>query len=217
MGSLKKMIDDIEAEVRFTRHIIGRDALNPAVMDAMRHVPREKFVPREMERYAFENGPLPIGQGQTISQPYIVALMTDLIEPRESSVVLEVGAGSGYQSAVLSLLVRQVYAMEIIGELVDQARERLRRLGYHNVEMKAGDGYFGWEEHAPYDGIIVAAAAPSIPQPLVDQLAPGGRLVIPVGRPWSAQYLRLVTRDQEGKVEVQDVLPVSFVPLTGGH
>ena len=159
MSGIQRMLADIQAEVAFTRNMIGRDALDPRVMDAMRRVPREQFVPLHLRPAAFSNGPLPIGRGQTISQPYIVALMTDLAAPRADSVVLEVGTGCGYQAAVLSLLAKRVYSMEILPELAQNAAQRLQRLGYSNVEVRAGDAWSGWPEQAPFDAILVTAAA----------------------------------------------------------
>jgi protein-L-isoaspartate(D-aspartate) O-methyltransferase len=217
MKPVKKMMQDIEREVEYTSSMIGRRALDPRVMDAMKQVPRHEFVPAEEQAYAYENGPMPIGYGQTISQPYIVALMTDLLNPEPGHVILEVGTGSGYQAAILSLLVKQVYSTEIVEPLATTARERLQRLGYTNVEVRAGDGYHGWVEHAPFDGIVVTAAAPSVPGPLVEQLKPGGRLVIPVGEPYSYQELKLVEKSEDNEVHTRDVLGVAFVPLTGEH
>lgn len=211
--SMQRMLADIENEVEYTQRMIGKQALDPRVMRAMGQVPREQFVPGNMQPFAFDNGPLPIGHGQTISQPYIVALMTDMLEPREEHVVLEIGTGSGYQTAVLSSLVKQVYTIEVVSELGEISAERLKRLGYRNIEYRIGNGYSGWPEHAPYDGIIVTAAATHIPQPLVDQLAAGGRLVIPVGQPYSAQELMLVRKDAQGKIHAQEILGVAFVPL----
>ena len=208
------MLRDILEEVAITRHQIGKAALDERVMAAMAKVPRENFV-REPDRYrAFVDGPLPIGHGQTISQPYIVALMTDLLEPRPDSIVLEVGTGSGYQTAVLAELVRQVYSIEIIGALASTAEERLQGLGYENVTVRHGDGYHGWPEYAPFDGIIVTAAAPQIPPPLVEQLKPGGRLVIPVGDAGGVQELMLVEKRGDGSVASRSILMVAFVPLT---
>jgi protein-L-isoaspartate(D-aspartate) O-methyltransferase len=213
----ESMLRDIRREVEFTRHEIGRDHLDERVMEAIRAVPRHEFVPLEARPYAYENGPVAIGHGQTISQPYIVALMSDLLRPRSQDVVLEVGAGSGYQAAVLSRLVRQVYSVEIIEALASQVAERMQRLGYHNVEVRHGDGYYGWPEHAPFDGIIVTAAAPHIPPPLIEQLKVGGRLVIPVGQPLMYQELKVVEKTADDKTQVRDVLGVAFVPLVGGH
>jgi protein-L-isoaspartate(D-aspartate) O-methyltransferase len=217
MGDRKQMLRDIEMEVEFTRHYIGKNALDSRVMEAMGKVPRHEFVTAEMRRAAYENGPLPIGHGQTISQPYIVALMTDLLEPEPDDVILEVGTGSGYQAAILSRVVRQVYSVEIVAALSDRAERILQQQGYDNVQCRIGDGYYGWPEHAPYDGILVTAAAPSIPQPLVDQLKPGASLVIPVGLPFHHQELMVVEKGEEGEMEVRDVLAVAFVPLTGDH
>ena len=208
-----RMIATIEKEVEYTRHMIGRDKLSPLVMDAMATVPREAFVPANLKSRAFDNGPLPIGHGQTISQPYIVALMTDLLELRPEHTVLEVGTGSGYQSAILSQLCKTVYSMEVIGELNHDAAEHLAQLGYDNVITCTGNGYEGWPEHAPYDGIIVTAAAPYIPEALIDQLRPGGRMVIPLGAPYSYQELALINKDEQGNVEKRSVLGVAFVPL----
>ena len=209
------LLNEIRGEVRATRHLTGRPALAPRVMEALREVPRHEFVPDELRQGAYANHPLPIGHGQTISQPYIVALMTDLIQPRPQDVVLEIGTGSGYQAAVLSTLVRQVYSLEIVEELALEAAERLRRLGYDNVEVRAGNGQLGWPEHAPYDAIMVAAAASRIPPALIEQLKPGGSLVIPVGEQGAAQDLLVLRKTETGRVEARNVLPVAFVPLTG--
>lgn len=217
MQGNQRMIRDIEAEVAFTQHMIGKAALDPRVMQAMREVPREKFVPPHLRHMAFANGPLPIGQGQTISQPFIVALMTDLVQPEKDGVILEVGTGCGYQAAVLARVVRQVYSLEVIPELAERAAERLRVLGYSNVEVRVGDGWFGWPEKAPFDGIVVTAAAPSIPPALVQQLRPGRRMVVPVGPPYGHQELCVLEKEPEGDVRVREVLGVAFVPLTGGR
>jgi len=207
------MLDDIELELRYTRDYLGQSAFSPQVMAAMAAVPRHLFVPEHLAPSAYDNGPLPIGHGQTISQPYIVALMTDLLQLPPAAVVLEIGTGSGYQTAILARLARQVYSMEIVEPLAREAAARLHRLGCHNIESRFGDGYLGWPEHAPYDGIIVTAAAPYIPPALVEQLKPGARLVIPVGEPYSAQELRVVEKDQRGAISQRMVLPVAFVPL----
>lgn len=208
------MLSDILEEVELTRYEIGKAALDERVMAAMAKVPRERFVGTYDRYRAFANGPLPIGYGQTISQPYIVALMSDLLEPRPDSVILEVGTGSGYQSAVLAELVQHVYSIEIIGALAREAGERLQELGYGNVTVRHGDGYHGWPEHAPFDGIIVTAAAPHIPPSLVEQLKPGGRLVIPVGEPGGVQQLMLVEKRSDGSTSSRSILMVAFVPLT---
>ena len=215
MRGRQKMIADIESEVAYTRSMIGRDHLDPRVMSAMREVPREAFVPPGLKNFAFDNGPLPIGHGQTISQPYIVALMTDLLQIASDHTILEIGTGSGYQTAILSLLCRQVYTVERIAALSEAALRYLADLGYDNVLGKAGNGYLGWPEHAPYDGIIVTAAASHIPPALAEQLKPGGRLVIPVGSKFGHQELLLVEKDPQGNMHPQNVLGVAFVPMTG--
>lgn len=207
------MIADIENEVRYTRSYIGKDKLDGRVMDAMTRVPRAQFVPEEAKAMAFNNGPLAIGYGQTISQPYIVALMTDLLQLKEDHSVLEIGTGSGYQTAVLSLLCKKVYSIERISQLNDMAREKFKQLDYNNIETCTGNGYLGWPDHAPYNSIIVTAAATHIPGPLVDQLKPGGRLVIPVGLENMHQELMLVKKDVKGDVIVDSILGVIFVPL----
>ena len=209
------LLEEIREEVWATRHLTGRPALDERVTQALRQVPRHEFVPDELKHRAYANHPLPIGHEQTISQPYIVALMTDLIRPRLDAVVLEIGTGSGYQAAVLSRLVKQVYSMEIIAALAAEAGERLRRLGYDNVEVRAGNGRLGWQEHAPYDAILVAAAASHIPAALIEQLKPGGTLVIPVGGQHAAQDLIVVRKQMGGGIAEERVLPVAFVPLTG--
>ena len=214
MARVDKLLRDIEAEVRYTRSMIGRDALDPRVMAAMAEVPRHEFVPGHALLCAYDNGPLPIGQGQTISQPYIVALMTDLLECGPDARVLEVGTGSGYQAAILSRVIRQVYSVEIIPELAQQASERLARLGYDNLECRFCDGYEGWPEQAPFDGILVTAAAPSIPPPLIEQLRSGARMVIPVGPPFGHQKLMVVEKRKDGSVRTSEILGVAFVPLT---
>jgi protein-L-isoaspartate(D-aspartate) O-methyltransferase len=213
MNNIDKMIADIKSEVLYTRKMIGRDALDERVLNAMREVPRDEFVPENLKPFAYENGPLPIGHSQTISQPYIVALMTDLLNPDKNDVILEVGTGSGYQAAILSRLVAKVYSIEFIEELSAAATDRLKSIGYHNIETCVGNGHLGWPEHAPYDGIIVTAAATHIPQPLLEQLKPGGCMAIPVGLPNCHQELMLVEKDQSGETQVKSVLGVAFVPL----
>ena len=211
-----QMLREIGAEVRSTSRWIGKSVLDKRVMDAMNHVPRHEFVPADMIHLAYQNEPLPIGFGQTISQPYIVALMTDMLDPRDTDVVLEIGTGCGYQTAVVSELVKQVYTVEVIRQLGEQARERLTQLGYRNIEFRVGDGYSGWPEHAPYDAIIVTAAAEAIPERLIAQLKPGGRMAIPVGTLHRGQTLLHVHKKESGAIDQKDILPVAFVPLTGG-
>ena len=217
MKDLQRMLNDIEMEVRMTSHLIGKKSLDDRVMAVMEQVPRHEFLPADLRYCAYENGPAPIGSGQTISQPYIVALMSDLLHTKPADSILEIGTGSGYQTAILSRLVQQVYSVEIIAELASGAGHRLAKLGYDNVEVRNDDGYLGWPEHAPYDGIIVTAAAPHIPKPLIDQLRLGARLVIPVGLPYRYQELMVIEKKANGKIEAQKVLGVSFVPLTGDH
>jgi protein-L-isoaspartate(D-aspartate) O-methyltransferase len=207
------LLDQIREDYRETAIYTGRTLPNERVMQALRAVPRHLFVPTELLPNAYFNRPLPIGHGQTISQPYIVALMTDLIQPNADAVVLEVGTGSGYQAAILGQLVKQVYSVEIIDKLAEQARERLHRLGYLNIEVQAGNGHLGWPEHAPYDAILVTAAAERIPAALIAQLKPGGKLVIPVGGFLGGQSLMLVSKDARGLIDTRNVLSVMFVPL----
>ena len=211
------MVKEIEDDVRRTSFALDKESLDPRVMDAMASVPRHRLIPDDVQGSAYANRPLPIGHGQTISQPYIVAVMTDLLKTTPSSRVLEVGTGSAYQAAVLSGLVKHVYTIEIIEPLATSAAERLETLGYDNVTVRQGDGYYGWPEHGPFDGIIVTAAGSRIPPPLIDQLKPGGRMILPVGGVFTAQNLVLVTKDDEGHVHTRQVLPVQFVPLTGEH
>ncbi len=213
----RALVAAIEENVRETSRYIGRDSMDPRVMAVIAEVPRHEFVPEDQRPFAYENRPLPIGYGQTISQPYIVALMTDLLRPKAEDRVLEIGTGSGYQAAVLAKLVKTVYTIEIIAELGQQAAQRLQRLGYENVTVRTADGYFGWEEEAPFDGIVVTAAADHIPPPLIRQLKPGGRMVIPVGSRFMVQQLVLVEKDAEGTTTTRQILPVLFVPLTGGR
>jgi protein-L-isoaspartate(D-aspartate) O-methyltransferase len=195
--------------------IARRGVADEKVLEAMRIVPRHLFVPEERRKEAYADRPLPIGEEQTISQPYIVASMTEQLRLTNVSKVLEIGTGSGYQAAVLAQITPHVYTIEIKRKLADAAAERLRRLGYTTVKARHGDGYFGWPEAAPFDAIMVTAAAPHVPPPLVRQLKPGGRLILPVGRPFATQDLVLVTKDQDGKVRTKSLYAVSFVPLTG--
>ncbi len=220
------MVKAIEAEVDGTRDWLGKETLDPRVMVAMAQVPRHRFVPEANQCTAYENRPQPVGHGQTISQPYMVAIMTDLVAPGPDDRVLEIGTGCGYQTAILAELAAEVYSVEIVAELAGPAGERLHGLGYHNVTVRTSDGALGWPEHAPYEAIVVTAAAwHRVPPALTEQLAPGGRLVIPVDQSrFAARYpfttqeqeLLLITKDQGGGVSQRAVLPVSFVPLVEG-
>ena len=194
--------------------IEARDITSKRVLEAMRTVPRHRFVPSNVFRHAYADNPLPIGLGQTISQPYIVAFMTEALALKKSDVVLEIGTGSGYQAAVLTGLVKHVYTIEILCELADRARETLQELSYKNVTVRCGDGYAGWPKHAPFDAVIVTAAPPEIPQKLVEQLKPGGRMVLPVGRYF--QSLKLIVKREDGSFSTRDILPVRFVPMVHG-
>jgi len=209
-----RMVEEIAAMARETGAETGRPRFGDAVMAAMRKVPRHRFVPFLQEIFAYDNRPLPIGEGQTISQPYIVALMTDFLDLKSGDTVLEVGTGSGYQAAVLAELAAKVYTIEIVEPLGKRATRLLRELGYRNVEVRIGDGYNGWPEAAPFDSIIVTAAPGEIPKPLVDQLKPGGRMVIPVGGTYDVQQLLLVEKRPDGTAATKRTLPVRFVPLT---
>ncbi len=208
------LVSEIEADVRLTARELGFSRLDPRVREAMLAVPRERFVPAAERGLAYRNHPLPIGQGQTISQPYIVAIMTQLLGVGPGDRVFELGTGSGYQAAVLAALGVEVYTVEIVPELAQRARTTLAELGYDRVQVRAGDGWAGWPEAAPFDGIIVTAAAPRLPEPLIDQLRPGGRLVIPVGEPGGFQVLA-VYRKEAGELVREAQLPVRFVPVTG--
>jgi len=214
---LEWLIDEIQRETFRDRAAIGKDALDDAVIAAIRAVPRHAFVPPELMDQAYGNYPLPIGDGQTISQPFIVALMSDLLNLPKQATVLEIGTGSGYQGAVLAHLAQRVYSIEIVPQLARLAAQRLAELGIANIEVRCGDGYLGWPEHAPYDGIIVTAAAPRIPPPLIEQLKPGARLVIPVGMQFMPQQLLVVEKGADGSLTRRNTLPVVFVPLTGTH
>jgi len=209
------MLRTIEIECSYTSGTTGVKKISKRVMDTMAAVPRDEFVPEEMKPYAFDNGPLPIGNGQTISQPFIVALMTDLLHPEAEKTILEIGTGCGYQAAIIARLVKRVHTIEIVPVLAGQARDRLEDLGIRNVEVHLGDGHKGLPKFAPFDGIIVTAAANRIPASLIEQLKPGGRLVIPVGPPNSLQFLMLIEKDRNGLVDSREVLAVSFVPFIG--
>jgi protein-L-isoaspartate(D-aspartate) O-methyltransferase len=211
-----RLVEEVEAMYAQTAAHTGLRAMSPAVRAALAGVERHRFVPESQRARAYGNHPLPIGAGQTISQPYIVALSTDLVAPRPGQRVLEVGTGSGYQAAILAQIVGRVYTIELIADLGNAAAERLRALGYGNVEVRIGDGYAGWPEKAPFDGIVVTAAPPQVPEALVAQLAPGGRMVIPVGERDGVQELLVITKRADGSLERRSVLPVRFVPLVPG-
>ncbi|PCJ46371.1 MAG: protein-L-isoaspartate O-methyltransferase [Moraxellaceae bacterium] len=211
------LIENIVYDVINTARFIGNRDLSPEEIESLATTPRHEFVPAKLQQYAYLNRPLPIGYGQTISQPYIVALMTNLLETEPDHVVLEVGTGSGYQAAILSPLVAKVYTIEIIEPLAESVTERLAQLEYDNIEVKHADGFYGWPEHGPFDSIIITAAGGQIPPPLIEQLKYGGRMVLPIGGPFSTQYLMLVIKDYNGHITTRQVLPVRFVPLTGEH
>ena len=212
---LDLMLESIREMTSMTARETGVDRISPIVMKAMAEVDRRLFVPKEIARYAYINQALPIDSNQTISQPYIVALMTHLLDPKPEDRVLEIGTGSGYQAAVLAKLVEHVFSIEIIPNLATLAKTRLHKLGYENVDVKLGDGWFGWHEYAPFDKVIVTAQAPTIPEMLVDQLKIGGRMVIPVGTDSNVQTLELITKDLDGTLDRKKVLSVVFVPMTG--
>ena len=213
----RALVREIERDVRETAEYLNRRELDERVLAAMASVPRHEFVRPEDRDLAYANRPLPIGYGQTISQPYIVAVMTDLVEPATGCRALEVGTGSGYQAAVLSRLCEKVYTIEIVEGLGKQARAKLARLRYTNVDLRIGDGYYGWPEAAPFDVIVVTAVAGHIPPPLLEQLKPGGRMVLPIGTRFTTQQLVLVRKLDDGRITTRQMLPVAFVPLTGGH
>jgi protein-L-isoaspartate(D-aspartate) O-methyltransferase len=222
----KKVLRPTHKHPAFTERIIERARMvdwqiearavkDPNVLSAMRTVPRHAFVRSTEQRFAYNDNPLPIGYEQTISQPYIVAFMTEVLKLTRNSKVLEIGTGSGYQAAVCAEIAQQVYSIEIVEELAKIAKDRLKKLGYRNVFTKAGDGFFGWPEHAPFDAIIGTAAAGRIPKPLIEQLKPGGRMILPYGSPRGFQYLVLLTKDKDGNIRKRNVMPVRFVPMTG--
>jgi len=209
-----EIYSDLRNEMVETQ-IVSRGITTKGVVLAMRSVPRHLFVPEEYKQRAYGDHALPIGFGQTISQPLIVALMTELLQVEEGDKILEIGTGSGYQAAVLSLLTDHVYTMEIIAELAQSALDRLNSLNFDSVEVRQGDGYYGWQEKAPFDKIIVTAAAGHVPPPLINQLKPGGLIIIPIGRQFEVQYLTIIRKDNEGGLSSRQVLPVRFVPFVG--
>ena len=216
-ATAETMLDAIARDARETGGLTGRPVFGDAVMGAMRQVPRAAFVPKGQAAFAYENRPLPIGHGQTISQPYIVALMTELLDIEPGARILEIGTGCGYQTAILCAMGASVYSVEVVEPLATAAAARLTDLGYAEATVHAGDGRGGWPEHAPYDGIIVTAAAPSVPPALVAQLRPGACLLVPVGRAAATQSLQRIQKHADGSSETKTVLPVAFVPLTGGR
>ncbi|MEA3354167.1 MAG: protein-L-isoaspartate(D-aspartate) O-methyltransferase [Campylobacterota bacterium] len=213
----KKLIDIIEQEVQYTSKYLNKEKLDTKVIDAIKDVPRHRFVPPYARINAYKNRPLPIGYGQTISQPYIVAIMTDLLDLKSDDKVLEIGTGSGYQASILSKIVKNVYTIEIIEPLALKTNKLLKELKYNNIHTKIADGYYGWENEAPFDAIIVTAAAASIPPPLIKQLKRGGKMIIPVGSYLYVQHLLLITKNIKGDITIKQIMPVSFVPLTGDH
>lgn len=208
-------VDEREALVE--QAVIRAGITSEPVIAAMTRVPRHRYIPESLTQYAYRNQPLPIGHGQTISQPYIVAYMTEALEITDASKVLEIGTGSAYQASVLAEITRNVFSIEIIPELARSARETLDSLGYEYVRSKQGDGYYGWEDEAPFDAIIVTAAADHVPPPLIAQLKPGGVIIIPVGSPMSVQILLRIRKADNGAIERDGLLYVRFVPLTGTH
>lgn len=211
----QQMIAEVVADAVFLTPQIGKSSFDARVIEVMGRIPRHEFVPVELQAYSYINSPLPVGYGKTVSQPFIVALMTDLLEPHAGDTVLEVGAGVGYQAAILSELVKQVYSIELIEELALETRRRLQRLGYRNIEIGVGNGYYGWSEHAPFDKIMVTAAPDLIPPPLISQLKPGGRIVIPTGIP-DKQQLVVLEKSADGKLTTREVLAVRFSELEEG-
>ncbi len=208
----QQMVAEVVAETVFLTPKLGKAALSSRVIDVLGTVPRDQFVPLELQPYAYLNRPLPVGYGKTISQPFIVALMTDLLDLQPDDSVLEIGAGVGYQAAILSRLAKKVYSIELIEELARDAERRLKRLKYQNIEIRIGNGYYGWPEHAPFDKIIVTAAPDLVPAPLITQLKPGGKMVIPTGIP-DQQQLVLLEKARDGKLTTREILQVRFSEL----
>lgn len=211
------MMQEVAQQVRASAQETGRSAIKAEVLAAMERTPRHRFVPEDQLRYAYRNRPLSIGYGQTISQPFVVALMTDLLDVKPGQRVLEIGTGSGYQAALLAELGIKAYSIEIIEPLAQRAGQALAALYPDNVTVRHGDGYHGWEQHAPFDAIIVTAAASHVPPPLLKQLKPGGRMVLPLGASFLIQQLVLVEKAADGRISSREITPVKFVPLTGGH
>lgn len=214
-GEKQTLIAEIESEIAETAGLTGRKKLSPRVLAALVTVRREAFIPKSEVQFAYINAPLPIGHGQTISQPFIVAIMTELLDLKPEDIVLEIGTGSGYQAAILAELAHKVYGVEVVADLVENARHALAAEGYGNIEICCGDGALGWPDHAPYDAIIVTAAAARVPQALLDQLRAGGRMIIPVGAPYESQILVLIEKDKSGAIKQRDIMGVAFVPLVG--
>lgn len=211
-----KMVRQIERHVQETAGYLGREALDPRIITALSDTPRHEFVPAALVNQAYVDRPLPIGDGQTISQPFIVAIMTDLLDLDSDCIALDVGTGSGYQAAILASLCTQVWSIEIVPALGRAAKERLARLGYANVEVRIGDGFAGWPEHAPFDAIVVAATGDALPPPLLAQLKRGGRMVMPVRHKNGGETLIVASKDEHGVISTRDIMPVRFVPLTRG-
>jgi len=212
-----EMVRILQVEALMVSRETGIAELDPRVLDAMRTVPRHAFVPAELEAYAYRNHPLPVGHEQNIAAPLLVALMTHLIEPQPDDVVFETGTGAGYHAAVLAGLVGEVYSVEVVEPLAERASRLLKEMAYDNVFVRAGDGYYGWAEHAPYDAMIIKEAIDHVPRPLLNQLKPGGRMVIPVGPANGPQHLTVVTKEEGGRIRERRVLPVRFSPLQGGQ
>lgn len=212
------MIDTIKIEENdWPVYAAEIEGLDNRVLSAMKAIGREEFVPKAYKKHVYNNGFVPIGYGQNIPPPFVVELMTNLADTASNKVVLEVGTGSGFQAAILSLLVKKVYTIEMIPALAKASENKLRKMGFNNVEVKCGNGYYGWQEKAPFDAIIVSAAVPHIPEDLIEQLKPGGHMVLPVGEPYSQQMLTLVTKDSKGVINTKSITPVNFVPLVSSN
>ncbi len=210
------MTGSVTTEEKYDPVYVGMDDVNDRVLRAIQKIDRKEFVPEAYQKEDYDNGPIPLGYGQTMSSSFIVELMTNLVNTAPHKVVLEIGTGSGYQAAILSLLVNKVYSMETVPVLAKDSKNNLKKMGISNVYVKCGNGYFGWEEKSPFDAIIVSAAVPHIPQRLIQQLKPGGHMVLPVGNPNSQQMLSLVTKNKKGILNTESILPVTFAPLVSG-